>query len=310
MIVKIMKNKRIIFLFIKISLSILIGTILYYQLQKININDLSQFKIFSISHLIFAFLLIPINWGLEFTKWKITVNKIIQPEESTSLINAFFAGLTTGTITPNMLGNFVGRLFYFKRKHRPLIILTTFFTNYTQFFASMFFGVISILFLNNSPIGELNLSIKILFFFILISLFFIGLFFEKIPISKFQKYTSLKSLKERLEVIKYYKTTIFILSLTRHFIFSIQFLFLIKSFSFHFEFHNILWIWQIYFWTTLIPSLWFGKLFIRESVALVILTSVGLNEITVLVSSISLWLMNLGIPSLIAIGFTKMNNTK
>lgn len=310
MIVKIMKNKRIIFLFIKISLSILIGTILYYQLQKININDLSQFKIYSISHLFFAFLLIPINWGLEFIKWKITVNKIIQPEESTSLINSFFAGLITGIITPNMLGNFVGRLFYFKRKHRPLIILTTFFTNYTQFFASMFFGVISILFLNNSPIRELNLSIKILFFFILISLFFIGLFFEKIPISKFQKYTSLKSLKERLEVIKYYKIIIFILSLTRHFIFSIQFLFLIKSFSFHFEFHNILWIWQIYFWTTLIPSLWFGKLFIRESVALVILTSVGLNEITVLVSSISLWLMNLGIPSIIAIGFTKMNNTK
>ncbi len=303
-----MKNKRIIFLFIKISLSILIGTILYFQLQKINFNDLSQFKIHSIPHLIFAFLLIPINWGLEFIKWKITVNKIIQPDESISQTNSFFAGLITGIITPNMIGNFVGRLFYFKRKYRPLIILTTSFTNYTQFFASMFFGVFSILILNNSPIGELNFSLKTLFFSTLIFLLIIGLFFEKIPISKFQKYTSLKSLKERFEVFKYYKPIIFILSLTRHFIFSIQFLFLIKSFSLQFEFHNILWIWQIYFWTTLIPSLWFGKLFIRESVALVILTSVGLNEFTVLASSISLWIMNLGIPSLVAIGFTKMNN--
>lgn len=304
---KIMKNKRIIFLFIKISLSILIGFILYKQLQKIDFNDLNQIKIHSISYLIFAFLLIPINWGIEFIKWKITVNKIIQPKTSISLINSFFAGLVTGTITPNMLGNFVGRLYYFKRSYRPLIILTTFFTNYTQFFASMFFGAVSILILNKSAIGELGLTIKALICFTLFFLFLIGLFFEKFPIYKFQKYTSLKILKERLKTFKHYKVSIFILSLTRHFIFSIQFLFLIKSLSCHFEFHNILWIWQIYFWTTLIPSLWFGKLFIRESVALVILTSVGLNEITVLISSISLWIMNLGLPSILAIGITNMN---
>jgi hypothetical protein len=59
----------------------------------------------------------------------------------------------------------------------------------------------------------------------------------------------------------------------------------------------------VFFWTTLIPSLWLGKLIIRESMALVILTStsVGLGELEVLSSSILLWIINLAFPSLFSL---------
>jgi hypothetical protein len=73
---------------------------------------------------------------------------------------------------------------------------------------------------------------------------------------------------------------------------------------------TFLWIWQIFLWTTLVPSLWFGKLVIRESIALLVLGSVGFGQVEILTSSILIWIFNLAIPSLIGIIICKQNNSE
>jgi hypothetical protein len=98
-----------------------------------------------------------------------------------------------------------------------------------------------------------------------------------------------------------------IFSFLRHFVFSVQYLFLLLAFGLEIELESLFYIWQIYFWSTLIPSLWFGKLFIRESVALWILGQITAQTEIVLLSSVTLWIMNQGIPALIGIPYFKFS---
>ena len=49
--------------------------------------------------------------------------------------------------------------------------------------------------------------------------------------------------------------------------------------------------------TTLIPSLFFGKLLVRESAALIVFAWAGLSVPVILAVSFSLWFINLALPA-------------
>jgi hypothetical protein len=98
-----------------------------------------------------------------------------------------------------------------------------------------------------------------------------------------------------------------IFSFLRHFVFSLQYFLLLLAFGLHLDLESIFYIWQIYFWSTLIPSLWFGKLFIRESVALWILGQITTQTEIVLLSSVTLWFINQVVPALIGIPYFKFS---
>ena len=83
-----------------------------------------------------------------------------------------------------------------------------------------------------------------------------------------------------------------------------------NAFEDAYNFDTFLWIWQIFLWTTLVPSLWFGKLIIRESIALLVLGSVGFGQVEILTSSILIWLVNLAFPALISIFICKQIQTE
>lgn len=303
-----MSLKRILFLIVKVFTFIIIGLVLFNQLSKIDDSDWNNITIKSYSNIIFCFLLIPLNWGIEWLKWKLTNSLIIQSPNQKNLLQSFFAGLLTGIVTPSMLGNFIGRLFYFERKYRPLVILSTSYTNFTQFFASIFFGFLSILILNQTPFGESNDVISFLIIISFLLLTILNFKFEKIPTSRFKFLKRFNFFFQRIANSQNYRISIFILSLLRHFVFTLQFWLLLNTFLDSNFSTTFFWIWQIFFWTTLLPSLWFGKLFIRESVALIILGNLGFDKIGILLTSVLLWVFNLGIPSIFALLFTKRSS--
>jgi hypothetical protein len=61
----------------------------------------------------------------------------------------------------------------------------------------------------------------------------------------------------------------------------------------------------VYFWVTLAPSLFLGKIVIRESISVWVLAFAGMNEITVVASSFIIWVFNLLLPTLIAVAVCK-----
>jgi uncharacterized membrane protein YbhN (UPF0104 family) len=280
-----------------------IAVFFYFQFIKI---DWGKEKI-QLMHPFFLFLtllLVPINWFLEWLKWVVTLNVVEVRTTQKIKINAFFAGIITGMLTPNMLGNFIGRIYYFERRNRISLTILTLVSNYAQFIASIVFGIIGILILGKIPIDfEIN---KFYFLLIGIGLVVILFYFNFEWLLIFLKrkvriHVLIRNIKRR----RMYRWKILFLSFLRHGIFTLQFSFMLHAFGENLSLENVFWIWQVYLWVTIAPSLILGKLAIRESIAIWVLTLAGMGELTVLISSFLIWTFNLLLPTIIGLFICK-----
>ena len=280
-----------------------IAVFFYFQFIKI---DWSKEKIQLIHpfYLILTLLLVPMNWFLEWIKWVITLNIAEVQTTQKIKLNAFFAGIITGMLTPNMLGNFIGRIYYFERRNRISLIVLTLVSNYAQFIASIVFGIIGILILGRIPI-DLEID-QFNFILIVIGLVVILFYFNFEWFFKFLKrkariHLLIRNIKRR----RMYRWKILFLSFLRHGIFTLQFSFMLHAFGENLSLENVFWIWQVYLWVTIAPSLILGKLAIRESIAIWVLTLAGMGELTVLISSFLIWTFNLLLPTIIGLFICK-----
>ena len=280
-----------------------IAVFFYFQFIKI---DWSKEKIQLIHpfYLILTLLLVPMNWFLEWIKWVITLNIAEVQTTQKIKLNAFFAGIITGMLTPNMLGNFIGRIYYFERRNRISLIVLTLVSNYAQFIASIVFGIIGILILGRIPIDlEIDqFNFILIAIGVIVSVFYFNFeWFFKFLKRKARIHLLIRNIKRR----RMYRWKILLLSFLRHGIFTLQFSFMLHAFGENLSLENVFWIWQVYLWVTIAPSLILGKLAIRESIAIWVLTLAGMGELTVLISSFLIWTFNLLLPTIIGLFICK-----
>ncbi len=295
---KTIKNSPILLLFVKLIFTGIVLAIFYTQLKKIDWKDLHAISIVQPISLVSALLLAFVNQFLEYRKWKATLTFL---EESNQTVQSYLAGVLTGFLTPSLLGNFIGRMYYYPRKKRSQIIVLTFLGNGAQFLASISFGLLAVALLGQEQlhIPRFNSGIALGVIALMLLIYFL---FDKSPVP-IQKWKT--KIIPLLAGTKKLRFKILLFSLLRFLVFSVQYCLLFHAFGIPFSIDLVLWVWQIYFWSTLAPSLWLGKLFIRESIALwILLPIIGHPEI-ILLSSVSLWIINHGITALIALPFFK-----
>lgn len=100
-----------------------------------------------------------------------------------------------------------------------------------------------------------------------------------------------------------------LISALRFFVFSLQFLLVLTAFGATFSLDIFYAIIIVYFFTTLTPSLFMGKLFIRENYALFVLAPFVDNQLIILLASFSVWIINLALPALVGLFyFSKVKN--
>ena len=129
----------------KLILFIGVLFLVYWQVSKFDKDSWDSFKITNPLSFIVAIIFVFPNIWLAYYKWKTTL-KLVAPSEKGKVIRqSFFAGVVTGMLTPNMVGNFIGRFYYFQRAQRIPIILFTLLSNYAQFLASLSFGWFAII---------------------------------------------------------------------------------------------------------------------------------------------------------------------
>ena len=272
--------------------------IIYTQLKKIDWKDLHAISIVEPISLVCALLLTFVNQFLEYRKWKATLTFL---EESTQTVQSYLAGVLTGFLTPSLLGNFIGRMYYYPRKKRTQIIVLTFLGNGAQFLASISFGLLAVALLGQEQLNipRFNSGIAMGVITLMLLVYFL---FDKSPVPIQKWKTKIIPLLAGTEKLRF---KILLLSLLRYLVFSLQYSLLFHAFGIPFSLDLVLWVWQIFFWSTLATSLWLGKLFIRESIALwILLPIIGHPEI-ILLSSVSLWIINHGVTALIALPFFK-----
>jgi uncharacterized membrane protein YbhN (UPF0104 family) len=306
------KNIRIFTFLLKILLFFALIWLFSNQIKRIDWSKWDEISIQNPWELALVFLLVFLNWGIEFLKWKVVLDFSVNKTSQLIQVKSFLAGIITGLLTPNMIGNFVGRMFYFQRRERTSIILLTLFSNAAQFLASIFFGILGIIWLGipNKDFSwseDSFLLVSITGFSLLTLLYFT---FEKIPFQFIKENKHLKRIGPLMQKNSFFRLKLLILSCVRHFVFALQYWLLLDAFGIEIQINWLGWIWQIFFWATLIPSLWFGKLIIRESMALWILAPLTSNPALVLFASVALWIINQAVPAAVGIPFLKTNNSK
>jgi hypothetical protein len=305
--VKATKNRQIWFALAKVFLFLVVIFVFYRQLQRSDL-DLNSIEVQNAWSLLFAALLMPISWLPEFVKWRTILNVSETSYTPKIEVQSFAAGIVTGMITPNMLGNFLGRMYYFRRRERISITILTLYSNYAQFLASMIFGCLAIILLNDSPLG--SPTDKLIWLGALLVLLGILAFFYFEPLlemlfpKRIQLQMRLRSIKRR----RSFKWKILSLSIFRLLIFTCQFALVLHAFGAELGLEEIWWIWQYYFWVTLVPSLFLGKFLVRDSVALWVLGYAAIETNAILPASLSIWIINLLIPTFVSFILAQQKN--
>lgn len=300
---KTIKNSRIIERFGKVIVTLLLLIFCFIQFSAIDWQQFKKIQLTQPLYFIFALILIIFNIAFEFLKWNLIVNKIKEVTSTTVRISSFFAGTATAFITPNLLGNFIGRIYYFESKYRGKIITHTLLSNGAQFISSMIGGTISILILGNK-VKMLQSFPSLLFIFFLLVLLLIYFVFDKF----FKSHKKLNRISLTLQNTTLLRTKFILLSLARHLVFTSQYVCVLVSFGVNFNTEIYLYIFQIFFWSTLIPSIWIGKLFIRESVALYLLSTIISSGAIIICSAFLVWCLNQVFPALVSLIFIRKKN--
>lgn len=252
--------------------------------------------------LIGALLLMPLNWMFEVLKWKLLSDRF-QPQSFWLSFQQVLAGVSTSLMTPNRVGNFIGRAIMMDKQHKPLSIIATIHSNLAQFTASISFGLIGLMFISFDETYISTTTIQSSAAIILV----VGLtfyFFPNLllvnPIAKLFSDDVKKGIKDAQAQSLLFKAAILLISLSRYLVFLSQFALLLFAFDVQMDFNDMIpAIAVVFLITTVIPSFLFGKLFVREASALFILSSFGVSTLVILATVFILWFINLAVPALI-----------
>jgi len=278
--------------------------LLYLVFKLWNSTIYTDFKNISIAHykyLTLACILVFINWGLEAKKWQIQI-KNIQSISFFTAYKAILSGLSSGLLTPNRLGNFIGRLSFIDKKNRHEATLQTLLGNLAQFISTIIFGLIGLAFYSLIQLkfqySEYLVILTSILAILSLTFYFYpnlanGLFFSRL-FSQKTKHTIETISKEKVSK----KIIILNLSAVRYLIFCSQYTLLFLALNIDLDLILLLSLTSItYLITTIIPSPIFGKLFIRESAAVFVFSLANINLSTILVVTFMLWVINIALPA-------------
>ncbi|WP_066758629.1 lysylphosphatidylglycerol synthase transmembrane domain-containing protein [Crocinitomix algicola] len=259
---------------------------------------------------ILAILLMPINWSLEALKWKALILPI-KPIRFAEAIKAVLAGLSTGIMTPNRVGNFIGRIAFIDKADRTHAAFFTLIANLAQFVVSIGCGTVAFLFTQQINFEISTYFLQIISLFILIFGILIYLKPSRIvrkPLKRFLPKDIEESVKFVSEASSGIKLKIIGLSLFRYGIFVSQYVLIVFTFMPHLSIYELyMHIMLVYLLVTVLPSLIFGKLFMREAAALIVLSAIGVSTSVILLTGFILWFVNIALPALVG-GFFLIRN--
>ncbi len=304
-----------VILWLKRILAILLVSILFYQI--INHGDLKLWWVnFTNSWkdaehkewLILCVLLMPLNWFLETTKWRLLLRHNWQASWLT-IGKSILAGISVSLVTPNRIGEYGGRAILAPKKQLATVVMTTFIGNICQWLAFICCGWPAFIYLLNEKQQWTTHWFIILAIAIpvtLLSMFFWGSFFfrwlQKQKLGQHKKWIRWARLK--MWTIKHIRFIdlfgAWLLALLRLFVYSFQYLLLLWFFNIPLSFwlgvSGIFSIFLIQAGIPLPPGL---GVITRSELAIWIWGSKLINPISVLSATFSLYLINLVIPALL-----------
>lgn len=301
---------KVISLFIK---AVLLIASFYYIIHKLTTPEaLSYYHSINFSTetiwlLLFCFLLMFVNWSLEAVKWKL----LIAPYEKISWLQSMqsiFAGVTISIFTPNRVGEFTGRIFFLKKADRLIASLRSIVGSFLQLSVTMIAGITGIWiyvgkgYNTQTPLYSIfDHQRKFMLLLIVCSTFVVAL--AMMRLSFFAKLKH--QMKEIFNMRKSELIGVFLLSVFRYLIFTLQYYLLVLAVGVKMEMMPAcMLISIIFFINAVIPSFALTEIVVRSAVAVYVFSILDpAQPLLIATASLLLWSINLAIPALIGSTF-------
>jgi hypothetical protein len=257
-----------------------------------------------------AILLVFVNWGLESRKWQILTSHL-QPMTFWRAVKSVMAGVSFTMLTPNRMGEFLGRVLYLPDGSRIRAATLTFLSSLSQLVITMAMGGVGLFLLKKEVTstalaaeGWTSLLINGLLFstFLgvvigLIAFFNIGWVIRVLekfpPFSKFAFYVHVVGEIHYRELLR-----LLSISLFRYLVFLVQYLLVFSFFEVGISPEKTMVATAVMFLLlAIVPTIALAELGIRGKISLYVFGLFSVNSLEILAGTAVIWMINIIFPA-------------
>ena len=256
-----------------------------------------------------AVLLMPVNIFLESTKWRLFVNEFQKDFEIGDALKSMLCGSFFGFISPNRVGEFLGRLKRIDKGSRSRALTAGYCGGLAQFIVTFSFGIYmggrTIMHhanMKSMDVYSIPLALAII---IIVSLIYFNLKWVLVKVSAFPLLRKITS-KYPLEYDVPKKKLLFILLITvfRYLVYVSQYVYLLYFFGVDLSFERFFSaVSSMLVIHTMFPSVPFIDLGVKGSALVLILEKFSHNELGIGLAVFTIWIINIIIPAIIGYYF-------
>jgi len=308
----VLKNKSIKIIFkslVGLTLFLWMAYSLYHQVRlqpKLNSTIREIWTVWSAEKwgmLFIVLVLMFLNWSIEAAKWRLQL-KGTERFTLWQALQSVLTGLAVSVITPNRIGEYVGRILYLRNVNKLQGITVTIIGSFAQLIITGFLGLVGLIYYMLQITQSTWLYVLLVSSILLCSVLTYIYFHLDRLLDWIGHISFLRKIRVYLEIVKRFDRSILnrilLLSLLRYFVYTIQFLLLLRVMLVHAATPDLMFtIWLIFWAMAIVPTIAIAEIGIRGETALFFLAPLSENHFGIISSSLLLWLINLIIPALI-----------
>ncbi len=278
------------------------------QLQQSWVQVEQSFQSIKIVYLIFVLLLMFVNWGIEAFKWKLAVAHIYHLQFWLAF-KAVITGVSFSVVTPNRVGEYIGRIMYLPEGSRLKTISVTLISSFSQLLVTIIFGTVSLLLLKNKLLvaGIIHTTSYWLLFgslFIITVLLLLVYLQVANTVSLFQRWFANSRYLYLIQALQDFTLPLllvqFLLSCLRYGVFMIQYFLLFQLFGVHVSVIVTGLVMSLVFLSmAILPTITLAEVGIRGEISLRLMRLFTTNSLGVGLTAVSAWFINLILPAAI-----------
>lgn len=247
--------------------------------------------------LLFFLILATANWFFEILKWE-TIVSVIEKIDFKTAAKQSLAALTVSLATPNRIGEYGAKVYFFETSKRKKILLLNFYSNINQMLVTTVFGGISLFYFVQRFNIEYSTKNVLGIGFVIVVLLLAAYLLKRKELKNGSSIVKSIRFFRSISIVVKLKTIFF--SVLQYIIFSSLFYFLLLFFGAEIGFlEAIPLIFTMYFLVSIVPTFFIFDVAVRGGVAVWLFSFLGLPELAVLSTVLSMWLLNFLFPSIL-----------
>lgn len=251
-----------------------------------------------------------INWGLESKKWQMLTSHL-QPISFGMAVKSVMAGVSFTMLTPNRMGEFLGRVLYLPDGSRIRAATLTMLSSISQLAVTLFAGTLGLLWLKkiapqltNESFGWTGLLVNVLLYgsslCILLGLFiYFNIGWLSRQLEKFPPFSKYAYFMHPIGEIHYKELLkLLALSIIRYCVFMVQYGLVFRFLEIDISLNELISSTSVMFLIlAMVPTIALAELGIRGKVSLFVFGLFSSNSLEILVATAVIWFINIIFPA-------------